>query len=127
MGNFGPPSVSYRYLRIGKRGWLLKYISDHPWASNCGDVKIEIVRELEQSRNQSLRFPLYALDMIEVIPDLTRWGLRRPQHLRRPQRYFFDLNLSPQISGTGVEDRLKPDVAVKLIIEAIEHFGLPDY
>jgi hypothetical protein len=59
--------------------------------------------------------------MIEIIPDRTRWGLRRPQ------RYFFDLNLSPQIWGTGLEDSLKPDVAVKLIIEAIEHFGLPDY
>lgn len=122
VGEFGPPSISYRFLRIGSRGWLLKYTSDHPWASNCGNVTIEIVRELGDTSYQRLRFPLYAVDMVEVPPESLWWGPRR-----RPHPYFVDLNLSPQIKGTGIEAKLKASEAVRLITEAIESFGLPKY
>lgn len=80
---------SYRYLRVGSRQFWLKYTSSDDWRSNCGDVDVEFICEELPSDvvRPTMRYPLYAIDFILA-----------------GRLYAVDLNVSPKICGTGVEN-----------------------
>lgn len=123
MGELGPSSQSIRILNIGDKAWILSYVSDHPWASNCGNVSVKLNHSGGVHRFKRLDFPLYAVDCV-ARPTRRYAGGR----YRETIRYFFvDLNLSPQVGGTGVELVLEPEAAASLICNWIKQHGLPKF
>lgn len=96
--NYG---ISYRLISIGKRSWMLRY-SSNDWRSNCGEVKIELLKEVEN--NLSINRPLYAIDFVGNIED----------------PIAIDFNIAPQVKGTGLGRILKPKDVYQLMIEWYE-------
>jgi len=105
--------ISIRLLFIGQHIFWLSYQSSDKWRSNCGDnVDIQILNPIEhyyldlsssimKERNS---FPLLAIDFVEETSSGNLLAI--------------DLNVSPQIKGTGIEFILKP----KEIAEEIDSF-----
>ncbi len=94
--------TSIRYLRIGRKQFLLKYQSKNDWRSNCGDNEIKFLEGGDAIKSQKHDFgPLFAIDMIPYKNEL----------------YAIDLNISPQIKGTGIEDHLSGKEAYNLIYD----------
>jgi hypothetical protein len=88
--------ISYRYLRIGKRQFWLRYTSANDWRSNCGNVTIELLCEEQKLEIEGLNkvltnTPLFAVDF--VVSD---------------KSYAVDYNIAPMIKGTGIEDIMTP-------------------
>jgi len=109
-----PGPISMREVRIGRRRWLLRYKSDHPWASNCGNVEIEFIRELPSMNDMPIPFPIYALDFVEKGVDHYSYYGRRT-----PQIHYFDITFSPKLQGTPLEQKLRPKDAAALIQESL--------
>ncbi|NLV22953.1 MAG: hypothetical protein GXY49_13400 [Syntrophomonadaceae bacterium] len=107
---FIPPlpgkSVSMRYLQIGKKGFWLRYTSRDDWRSNCGNVEIEIIKQEEDAYHPQIHYPLFAIDYIANTEELLA----------------VDLNVSPGVKGTGIEEILSGKEVVDLIREAIGDF-----
>jgi hypothetical protein len=93
-------AISYRYLQIGKRNWLLKYSSKEDWRSSV-NPEITILKEGEPGERPKISYPLYAIDF-----------------LQSGSLFAVDFNQSPQIKGTGLEDILTPQDVVNLIKES---------
>lgn len=93
----GPGSVSLRHLRVGRRQFWLRYISDDSWRSNCGEGAVgllceEAPRPLEEVAPQLRSSPLVAVDFLQIGSQL----------------YAIDLNVAPGLVCTGVERRMTP-------------------
>lgn len=124
--------VSYRSLRIGRYFFLLRYKNNSGnFRSNCGDVEIEILEKYKKSDDKvmfpvtseiimkshdswEISSPLYAIDF--VVDDR--------QDRKSALRFVpIDLNTSPCIRGTGIEDQLP----AKIIAEEIQEKMLMNY
>lgn len=96
-----PSNKTHRILNIGNRQFRINYSSDDPWRSNCGNVKVEFDTEI--FGDMMIPSPLegralWAVDFAGGI-------------------FAIDLNTSPGLRGTGIEDVLKPKEVVDLIKE----------
>jgi hypothetical protein len=104
--------ISYRKLVIGKRSFLLKYRSNHEWKSNCGDVYIDVLKELECEENYSY-VPIYAIDFVE-----TNSQIHTPfSNDDLNELYAVDFNISPQLDKTGIEEIVSPKQVYKEIVD----------
>lgn len=103
-----PGSVSYRYLRMGRRTMWLRYESDDEWRSNCGNVEItEISRPSEmQFTNAGLLDPqdrpCIAVDFVSSIGG--KW-------------WAVDFNTSPGVDHTPFTETYSPEEIVNSIKE----------
>ena len=88
-------SRSLRLLQIGQKRFWIEYTSNTSWMSNVGEGDCEVVDyELVTAKHPGLsNYPLYAIDFVQGLAG----------------KYAVDLNLSPQIRGTGVEKLLKAE------------------
>lgn len=96
-------SMSLRMLSIGEKVYFLGYYSDDAWRSNCGNVRIDLLDELE-CQVAYCDLPLYAIDFVKDC------GIF----------YAVDFNSSPGLRGTGIEEVLTPADVVDLIKNKIE-------
>ena len=94
--------VSYRFLQVGKRVFWLRYTSRDDWRSNCGDVVIDFLGEEKSRYHPKISYPLFAVDFIFA-----------------GKAYAIDLNIAPQIRGTGIEGVLPAKEAAEQIMQAI--------
>ena len=97
-------SESYRFLKIGKRNFWLKYHSSNDWRSNCGDVYIEFISEADAYFNKVLKSPLYAIDFVS-------WDTY----------YAVDFNIAPGIPDILLNNISPKEIAAN-IKEAVIHF-----
>ena len=107
---FIPPlpgkSISMRHIQIGKKVFWLRYISRDDWRSNCGDVEIEVIRQEMDGYHPQIHHPLFAIDYIANTEEMLA----------------VDLNVSPGLRGTGIENILSGEEVVHLLREAIGDF-----
>ncbi len=107
---FIPPlpgkSISRRYLQVGRKAFWLRYTSRDDWRSNCGNVEIEMIKQEEDAYHPQIHYPLFSIDYIANTEELLA----------------VDLNVSPQLKGTGIEEILSGQEVVHLIREAISEF-----
>lgn len=94
---------SHRILNIGRRQFKIEYTSDDLWRSNCGNVKIEFCGELEESCKIPSPLDTRALWAIDFVGTFT-----------------VDLNTSPGLIGSGIEDILTATEVVDLLKEFYE-------
>lgn len=104
-GNNAPSSL--RYLRIGRLQFWLQYTSESDWRSNCGDYVVQVLRQdaplsFEQVTNTDLKYPAFSIDFVQG------------RYL-----YAIDMNLSPRVSGTGVEQLIDSQEAFKELSRVI--------
>ena len=86
-------STSLQFLRIGMRQFWLRYTSSNDWRSNYGDVKIEILCEEQRASGRHIiPYPLFAIDYVQA-----------------DRLYAVDLNVAPQLAGTGIEQRMSAE------------------
>ena len=95
---------STRYLAVGDRAFWLRYESVDDWRSNCGNVRITVLRE-EKTGRYPIPFALYAIDFVPIG--------------QLNERLAVDFNVAPGIRGTGVEDRLSAQEVVEAIKRAL--------
>lgn len=101
--------ISYRYLKIGKNHYWLKYTSYDDWRSNNGNVKIELLDNIERFDNV-LYIPSYVpFFAIDFIAD------------KYEDFYAIDYNIAPGLKWTGIEQILSPNDVYKLIVEGVEY------
>jgi hypothetical protein len=95
-------SISTRYLWIGSRCFELTYenLDKREWRSNVGDVEIDFIGELfnHPHPKRLAQFPLVAIDFVGESTS-----------------YAIDLNISPGLKHTGIEDVLKAKEVYDLI------------
>ena len=103
----GPGSMSYRYLCIGRRGYLLRYSNPDDWRSNYGpNVTVEVLGclgDLSPEKLIACRYPMFAVDLIPCGKKLMA----------------VDFNTAPGLKGTGIENICKPSKVYELVREAI--------
>jgi hypothetical protein len=106
-----PPETggqSVRWLRVGRRGFVLRYRSPGDWRSNVGTEEITVeatalppaVDALCESIMRLYRSPLLAIDLA-----VSYWGAM----------FATDLNLAPGLKGSGVADHLRPTACAEAI------------
>ncbi|MFJ8528328.1 hypothetical protein [Bacillus sp. NPDC094106] len=98
----GKLGESWRVLTVGRKKTILDYRSHNDWRSNVGDVQVDIVDCWSKmySFNGILdpyEFPLVAIDYVKDGNELLA----------------VDLNVAPQLKGTGIEDIVTPKEIVK--------------
>ncbi len=111
--------VSYSFLSIGRRAFLLTYhqrdkLGDTAtsWASNRGRFDVQIVRELGEGFNHHMPVPVWSVDYVMAARDKT--GIVIPM--------AFDLNEAPRLIGTGIEKILSADDVADLVVEAADYY-----
>ncbi|HNC59117.1 MAG TPA: hypothetical protein PLP33_27065 [Leptospiraceae bacterium] len=92
-------SKSHRILNIGNRQFRINYSSDDTWRSNCGNVKVEFDGEVTEDLKIPSPLTGRALWAIDFVANM----------------YAVDLNTSPSIKGSGVEDILSNTEIYELI------------
>jgi hypothetical protein len=99
-------AISHRHLFIGNRVFHLQYTATGDWRSNYGEVEIEVLETaalmLGRPENLEGQSPLLAIDYIV-------------EH-KTGEFFCVDLNISPGLSGTGLEVIL-PGKEVHSLIE----------
>ncbi|WP_389360982.1 hypothetical protein [Cytobacillus spartinae] len=115
-------AVHYRCLKIGDSFYWMEYLQTRErfveWRSNVGEVEITLLHSdthaYKQYRSEFhsienllhyTNIPLLAIDLI-------------PHPKRRGLLFAIDMNISPQIKGTGLEGILEPSFIVKAIKES---------
>lgn len=108
---------SWRYLQIGERAFLLLYSSDDEWRSNCGDVNIEVLGEVDEYGLVASKYPFalycgmlnlrahHVLFAVDFVNDC--FG----------NLFAVDFNVAPGIKHTGI-DLAHKDIA-DLIIDGV--------
>ncbi len=96
---------THRILNIGNRQFRINYTSDDSWRSNCGNVKVEFDGEI--TGNLKIPSPLegrglWAIDFVNI--------------------FAVDLNTSPGLKGTGIEDILSATEVLDLLREFYNKF-----
>ena len=103
-------AISWRWLQVGDIPFLLEYVSDDSWRSNCGTVEIRMLQASPmKSVVHSIRHPLWAIDYIPLNRGHTRVAI--------------DFNTSPGLQGTGVEEFLTAGEVVNAIGRALKVFS----
>jgi len=95
-------STSLRRIYVGHSLYIeLEYKSKDLWRSNCGDVEIRILKYAfsPYAYSSIINFPLFAIDYVRSS------GIY----------YAIDLNTSPGLIGTGIEDVFTSRYLVDLI------------
>lgn len=98
---YSPSNKTHRILNIGSRQFRINYSSDDAWRSNCRNVKVEFDTEIFGDMKISSPLEGRALWAIDFVAGI----------------YAIDLNTSPGLKGTGIEDILKPKEVADLIKE----------
>jgi glutathione synthase/RimK-type ligase-like ATP-grasp enzyme len=99
----GDNGRSFRLLMVGNQRFWLEYNSKDDWRSNCGKVEIQLTSVENAPDLSALHLPLYAIDFVLA-----------------PNRILaVDLNVSPGLKSTPVEDILKPQDCADLIKERV--------
>lgn len=83
---------SYRLLKIGNLFFKLSYLSLDSWKSNYGTVSIKLYDYVKVNDFFKTDYPIVAIDYV----------------LHKGYKYAFDLNTSPLIRYTGIEDLFTP-------------------
>lgn len=96
---------THRILNIGNRQFRINYTSDDSWRSNFGNVKVEFGGEV--TGNLKIPSPLEgrALCAVDFVANI----------------FAIDLNTSPGLRGTGIEDVLSATEVVDLLKEFYEN------
>lgn len=98
-------SVSYRYLRIGLRTFLLRYNSLDDWRSNCGETHIEYLGGTGRIDPETTLFfdlsPMIAIDYVQLGKTFLA----------------LDLNIAPGLKGTGIEKAMPPAAIFETVAE----------
>lgn len=97
--------ASWRYLQIGDKIFWLEYFSRDDWRSNCGDVEVHTLAQMEDGYHKHIKHPLFAVDFV--------WG---------DTLYAIDFNIAPGVAGTGVENILPAKQAADAIKTAVALF-----
>ena len=98
--------LSYRYLRVGRRQFWLRYKSLDSWMSNYGSVEIQYL--CEEKKADSFYFdPVCAIDFITD-------GIKF---------YAVDYNKSPRLSRTGIDEVVPAKEVYNWIEEYYEQFS----
>ncbi|WP_242248813.1 hypothetical protein [Bacillus cereus group sp. BfR-BA-01328] len=105
-GNLGE---SWRVLNVGRRKTILDYHSKVDWRSNVGDVEVTVVDCWSRMSSfegilDPYEFPLVAIDYVKDGNELLA----------------VDLNVAPQLKGTGMEDLVTPE---KVVNEMKKYIG----
>jgi hypothetical protein len=107
-------SRSERLLQIGSRRIWLEYTSADNWQSNCGDVNITLI-PTDTTRTfklRGIRLPFFAIDYVTNGHD----------------RLAVDLNVSPGLKGTPVQQQLKAQEIVDLIKDRmVDIYNIPRF
>lgn len=113
--------ISYRYLQIGKKSFLLSYSSNDNWRSNCGKVKITLLKinkdkyYIDEIHSNNIKYPLFALDFVKN---------------EKEDEYYIDFNISPGCPETVLYNNkkvkfnkiLSGEEAAESIVESIRYF-----
>lgn len=95
VGQFPGNKVSYRYLRMGQRKMWMRYSSDDPWRSNCGNVEIaehswpSLMQFTDSGFHDPENFPAIAIDFVSSGG---KW-------------FAIDFNTSPGIDHTPFTEK----------------------
>lgn len=107
-------SRSERLLQIGSRRIWMEYTSTDNWQSNCGDVNITLI-PTDSTRTfkiGEINLPLFAIDYVTSGHD----------------RLAVDLNVSPGLRGTPVQQLLKGQEVVNLIKDrVVDIYNIPRF
>jgi len=99
-------STSFRYLKIGKKSFWVKYQSDDAWRSNMGDVAIDIIEARNDGYHPSIPHALWAIDFIQTGKEMLA----------------IDFNISPGMPD-GIEDIMKPEEIARQIKTAVYYLN----
>lgn len=88
-------SETWRYLQLGDQSVWLRYRSDDPWRSNCGDVNIEVISHHISGKPIRMDRVLYAIDFVGTNI-----------------KYAVDYNEAPGLHRTGLEEIYRPKEVV---------------
>jgi hypothetical protein len=89
-------AISWRWLQVGDRPFLLEYASDHSWNSRTGNTAIRIIQtSAVRSVVPHIKHPLWAIDYIPFDGG--------------NQRVAIKFTTSPRLEGTGIEEFLTPN------------------
>jgi hypothetical protein len=105
---------SERLLQIGYRRIWMEYTSEDNWQSNCGDVNISLIGEskIGNSDLKEIQLPLFAIDFVVGGRD----------------RMAVDLNVSPGLKGTPVQQLIRGSEVVELIKDRmVDICGVPRF
>jgi hypothetical protein len=103
-------AISWRWLQVGDCPFLLEYVSDDAWRSNCGTVEIRVLQASPvRSVVPLIPYPLWAIDYIPLNQGRTRIAV--------------DFNTSPGLRGTGVEEFLTATEVVEALGRAVQAFA----
>lgn len=98
--------VSWRRLQVGRDVFWIEYSSKTSWMSNVDPECKVIGRELNAGFHPVIKRPLFAIDFV-----------------LGKEMYAVDLNFSPGMRGSGMEDEISPEQVVGAITEWFETFG----
>jgi hypothetical protein len=88
-------AVSWRWLQVGNRPFLLEYASDHYWNSQSGNTAIRVIQASAiREVVPNIPYPLWAIDYIPFDGG--------------NQRVAIKFTTSPRLEGTGIEEFLTP-------------------
>lgn len=99
-------SISFRYLKIGKRTFWVKYQSDDIWRSNVGDVSIDVVPAHSDGYHPNIPYTLWAIDFVQC----------------RREMMAIDFNISPGMPE-GIENLIKPEEIANQIKTAVYYLN----
>lgn len=97
--------VSWRYLKVGSRSFILRYESDD-WRSNWNTKEIIVESEDASWIKIAIDAPLFAIDFV-----------KNEKSEGDKVMVAIDYNIAPQIKGTGIEDILSAKEVVQLIAD----------
>jgi hypothetical protein len=102
---------STRYLWVGSRCFEFFYenLDAKEWRSNVGEVDVTFLSELTNHPHPKClaQFPLVAIDFVGGQDEFTN--------------YAIDLNISPGLKHTGIEDVLKAKEVYDLIVSWVKN------
>lgn len=106
--------ISLRALQMGDYYFWLRYESATDWRSNVGEVECAVEQaaemEMAESRGIATKLPLFAIDFVPSPPTNLPNGESGKSVL-----YAIDLNVAPEVYGTGVEEHLSAAEAAAAI------------
>lgn len=100
--------VSWRYLKVGSRSFILRYEGDD-WRSNWNTKNIIVESDDASWIKIDITAPLFAIDFV-----------KNERLDGENVMVAIDFNIAPQIKGSGIEDILSATEVVKLIRDAVE-------
>lgn len=96
--------VSFRALKIGNKGFLLKYDSIDDWRSNCGNCYSEVVNTFvftEAAARHVSKYPLLAIDYVKQGNNLLAIDFNKAPGLRKSgiEKFMTAQQVYDEIAG----------------------------